>query len=180
MFDEIKFRELILYIADKCSDDRLWGATKLNKQLFFCDFLAYKHIGHSITGADYIALEYGPGPRLMLPIREQMVEHRDIELIRIGSQHRIVPLRQVNARLFSLEELRIIDDVIGQLRDSTADEVSDLSHHFLGWRAARAEAEMTGESVSIPYETVFVQTATPTKQEIEQVLASIGDYGWPE
>ena len=34
-----KFRELILYIAQESEGDPNFGATKLNKILFFCDFL---------------------------------------------------------------------------------------------------------------------------------------------
>ena len=180
MLDETKFRELILYIADKCSDDRLWGATKLNKQLFFCDFLAYKHLGHSITGADYIALEHGPGPRSMVPVRGQMKNDGEIRLVQNGLQQRIVPLRQANTELFSFEELQLVNKVVEEIKDSTADEVSDLSHAFLGWQAARAESIATGNSVSIPYETVFVQIPSPTEQEIAQVLASIDEHGWPK
>jgi len=36
--DERKFKELILYVADKCSDDPDFGAVKLNKILFYSDF----------------------------------------------------------------------------------------------------------------------------------------------
>ncbi|HZQ34888.1 MAG TPA: hypothetical protein VFD32_03070 [Dehalococcoidia bacterium] len=49
--DSRKLGELILYVAEKSSDDPRFGATKLNNILFFSDFLAFGQLGRSITGA---------------------------------------------------------------------------------------------------------------------------------
>ena len=35
-----KLKELVLVVAQLCADDRNFGAVKLNKLLFFADFLA--------------------------------------------------------------------------------------------------------------------------------------------
>ncbi|MDH5642316.1 MAG: Panacea domain-containing protein, partial [Nitrospira sp.] len=69
-----KFKELILYVASQCEQDTYWNSTKLNKILFYSDFLAYKVNGQSITGADYFALERGPAPKALVPIREGMIK----------------------------------------------------------------------------------------------------------
>jgi hypothetical protein len=37
IYDEAKFTELLLYVADRLRVDRAGGATKLNKVLFFAD-----------------------------------------------------------------------------------------------------------------------------------------------
>ena len=49
-FSRSRFRELILYCALKSETHRFFGATKLNKCLFYADFLAYRALGSSITG----------------------------------------------------------------------------------------------------------------------------------
>ena len=39
--------ELILYIAERCADDHTLGATKLNKILWFSDFLGVRTPGYT-------------------------------------------------------------------------------------------------------------------------------------
>src|SRR5690348_3295402 len=72
-FDRKKFKELILHVTSQCVKDRYWNATKLNKVLFYADFLAFRDHGEPITGAEYFALENGPAPKALLPIREEMI-----------------------------------------------------------------------------------------------------------
>src|SRR5437764_15373763 len=69
-----KLRQLILYIAELSEGDEPFGYTKLNKLLFYCDFLAYLNFGKSITGHEYQKLENGPAPRQMVPIVRDMEE----------------------------------------------------------------------------------------------------------
>ena len=42
-----KLKELILHIAKECCDDPTFGATKLNKILWWADFLFYRATGPS-------------------------------------------------------------------------------------------------------------------------------------
>ena len=44
--------------------------TKLNKLLFYVDFLFYKHNAVSFTGAAYRRLQYGPVPAEYSVLRE--------------------------------------------------------------------------------------------------------------
>jgi uncharacterized phage-associated protein len=178
-FNEEKFRELILYIASECSDDVFWGATKLNKQLFFCDFLAFQQLGQPITGAEYMALDYGPVPRRMLPTRAQMLLDGDIIIETRAFQKRIVALRTADLSQFSSEEIHLVKDVVEQLRESSADEVSELSHRFIGWKAAIAEGQAKGENIAIPYGTVFVSRPTLTEEENAETLEMARKHEWP-
>src|SRR6266498_2034018 len=67
---EERLREMILYICAKCADDPAFGATKLNKILWFSDFLAYFQRGVPITGVAYQRLSRGPAPKRLVPVRE--------------------------------------------------------------------------------------------------------------
>ena len=99
-FNEKKFRELILHIASKCEGGRYRNTTKLNEILFYSDFLAHKLLGEPITGAEYFALPYGPAPKRLLPIRKEM-EREEIAIQKLGSQHRVVALREPDYEEFS-------------------------------------------------------------------------------
>src|ERR1022692_2835161 len=71
-FDATKFRELMLYVAQRSATDPQFGKTKLNKILYFSDFLAYGLTGHAIAGATYQKLDKGPAPRQFLPVSREL------------------------------------------------------------------------------------------------------------
>jgi hypothetical protein len=178
-FDEKKFRELVVYVASKCEGDVYFGATKLNKILFYSDFLCFERFGKPITGADYLALERGPAPKQLVPEREFLELDGAIVLVKRQRQHRIVPLRDPDLSLFSGHEIAIVDEVIELLRNVNADQVSEFSHAFLGWKAARAEAEATGRQVTIPYGTAFVSNRRLDEFEEARILECAKEQGWP-
>src|SRR5438045_2644254 len=62
VFKERKFRELVLYLADKAvqDDEKTYDEVKLQKLLWIADSLAYVRLGASITGATYIRKARGP------------------------------------------------------------------------------------------------------------------------
>ncbi len=51
--DDIKLRELVLYLATLSEGDATFGKVKLNKLLFYADFNAYLKFGKPITGHEY-------------------------------------------------------------------------------------------------------------------------------
>lgn len=78
--DDKKLAEAILYISKKSEGDESFGATKLNKLLFYSDFMAFGKLGEPITGQDYQKLEHGPAPRHLLPIQNALVQERAIRV----------------------------------------------------------------------------------------------------
>ena len=58
-----KMKELILHVAIASDKDERFGAVKLNKILFYGDFLSYFRRGRSITNHEYFAIREGPAPR---------------------------------------------------------------------------------------------------------------------
>lgn len=163
-FNQQKFRELVLHIAKKSVDDPWFGAVKLNKILYYADFIAYRKLGHSITGATYRKLNEGPAPREMLAIRKLMLDVNEIEIEHrqyfSGIQQRIIPLRDPNKKILSLEERSIVNETISELWSMNARQVSDYSHMEIGWKAARSGEE-------IPYETAWL-SSEPIPQDAEE------------
>jgi uncharacterized phage-associated protein len=58
---EEKYSNAILYFLKYCNNDYL-GATKLNKLLYYLDFISYRDKSKSVTGDLYIHKDYGPVP----------------------------------------------------------------------------------------------------------------------
>jgi len=153
-----KLRELILYIAKKSEPDPNFGATKLNKILFYSDFLAYRALGRSITGQKYQKLEFGPAPKGIVPVLREMEREKlcaQAERKHHGlKQRRVVALREADLQAFSAEEIDLVRDVLADLGPLTGSEVSDLSHQFVGWQVAELGEE-------IPYGTALIDPRRP-------------------
>lgn len=165
-YNESKFIELVLYVADRLRGDQAGGATKLNKVLYFADFAHVRRVGRPITGAEYQKLDRGPAPRRLVPVRRRLVERGEAEVVRedfLGyEQHRLVPLRPPDLSVFDDDELATIDKVLADLESLTAKQVSDLSHEEPGW-------QLSSDGQIIPYETALIakrQVGTPTSRRL--------------
>lgn len=158
-YNASKFRELLIYIANKSAEDVTFGATKLNKILYFCDFLAYTQLGAPITGAEYQKLDNGPAPRQLLREVEMLTQTGEAVVVPATHygfrQKRLIALRDPNLSLFSPNEIALIDWIIEQFKDHNAKEISELSHEqSFGWQAVDY-----GET--IPYYTAVISTNPP-------------------
>ncbi|MCX6557705.1 MAG: DUF4065 domain-containing protein [Candidatus Aminicenantes bacterium] len=160
-----KFKELILYISKQCERDDKFGATKLNKLLFYCDFEAYRQWGKSITGKEYQKLAEGPAPRCMLPVRDEMINiDKSLSISPTPfhnlKQDRFIPLREPNTKLFKKEEIELINEIIEKYRDFNGREISFESHKFIGYRIMEFNE-------TIPYSLALIGNRPPTEKEIE-------------
>jgi hypothetical protein len=170
-YDEQKFTEMLLYVADRLQRDRSGGATKLNKVIFFADFAHVRRTGSPISGADYQKLPWGPAPRRLVPVRDRLIGAGDAHLEHaefLGrTLQRLVPDRPADVSVFSKAEMATIDQVLDDLDGLTAVQVSDLSHEEPGWR-------LVAEGDTIPYEAALVgaaQVSTPTAHRLQREVA---------
>ncbi|MCK4224543.1 MAG: SocA family protein [candidate division Zixibacteria bacterium] len=175
--EHILLKELILYIANRLTLHPKFGATKLNKILFYSDFIAYAELGDSITGERYWRLPKGPAPRFLVQVRKQMLKADEIVCYSVntlsGRQDRIAPKRPADLKKFIPEQISIVERVIEELKDKDAFEVSRLSHKFIGWKIVK-------ERQDIPYETVFLRDPkdiTVTEKDREIALKLAEKYG---
>jgi hypothetical protein len=174
-FQANKFKELILYIAQKCIDDPTFGATKLNKILYFADFYAYGDTGVPITGATYFKLPRGPAPRQLVPMREELKQSGDICVTNVQyhryPQERIVITREANLDLFAAQEIALVDDIIQKLWGINAANISDYTHRLAGWRIAEDNSE-------IPYESVFISDEGLTENDSDRAKELVHSFDW--
>lgn len=171
-FDRQKFKELVLYMAEKSEIDPNFGATKLNKLLFYADFLSYQNTGRPITGCRYQKLQFGPAPRALLPvIKELEQEGRCVSTVRqrmSRRQRRLVATEPADLGLFTADEIALVDEVLEYFWSHNAVDLSDGSHTFIGWKLAEI-----GED--IPYETALVGNPRPlTEAEIDYGRSLVG------
>jgi hypothetical protein len=173
---DVKLREEILYVSEKCANDPGFGSTKLNKILNKADMRAYALYGAPISGVEYMALDNGPAPRRLVPIRTSMLEaHEIVEQERpVGGyiQRRIVPLRAPDFSRLSAQDIAIIDAVIEEMWEKGGARVSDESHGR-SWRIAHKAG------VAIPYAAAFLcddEVARAADNARARELAE--EFGW--
>lgn len=182
-----KLKELIVYISSKCGDDIKFGKTKLNKILFWSDFLYYFKRRKAITGHNYVKLPYGPIPNDIETLLKEMEANKDIGLAILNAgpykQTKLVALREPNLGLFDADMIAhvdsIIEDVCGE-KSYSATQLSDGTHQTMGWI-------VTDTADTIPYQTIFVkhkryQKANVWNKKRAKEIASLlqGQYGFPQ
>ncbi len=163
-YDQARFENLVLYIAERSRDDLGYGKVKLNKLLFRADFEAYRLLGASITGEEYKRQEYGPVAAHLPSLLRRFEESGalTVEEIPAGEYVRLVPVvgegHQANPAVFSDEERQIIDRALHELQTHGGRSVSKWSHEeSVGWR-------LTPMDRVIAYETsVIASEPAPEK-----------------
>lgn len=170
-----RLRELILYVAERSKDDDDFGATKLNKLLFYADFISFAKYGRPLTNTQYQKRPYGPVPTSIESLRDEMEAANDVAVIHKGLapyiQQRVFPLRE--ARLdehFTPSQIALVDEVIQTLRNLNAREVSDMSHDF-AW-------QVTGDYDLIPYDAVFIYDRELSEREVARAHELAAKHGW--
>jgi len=160
-YDEEKFKELIVYIAAKSDDDAYFGDVKLNKLLFYSDFLAYAYFGKPITGAEYQKQTHGPIATRLLPVRRQLIEAGDVDIVqrnRFYRQRVTVNRREPNTRLFDTDQIDLVDELLRVFENADASTLSSFTHeNEVGW-------QLMALGEQIPYETVFLLPPDQTPQ----------------
>lgn len=166
-----KFHELMLYVAQRSEKDDNFGAVKLNKILFYSDFLAYVKLGKSITGENYRRLPKGPAPVRLVKEREVLVKTKRAArkyVDRHGrTQDRLLALCEPDMSDFSGEEVAVVAQVLDSCSKFNGEDISDLSHNFHGWLEAK-------DGEVIPYETALVSSRKATEEEKQSVNLKLG------
>jgi hypothetical protein len=173
-----KLSELVLYVAARSEHVRHFGLTKLHKILFFSDFRCYRDSQKTITGATYVKAKYGPVAKELDGIIDELQERGEALVVRRVlpvsryEQKRLVPLRRPELGQFSGFEIAVVETVMDELRDLTAEDVSKLSHEFVGWKLAEMGEIIPPDSAFSPDpddpQPVSRELAERVRQELEK------------
>lgn len=147
-----KYKNVLLYILERCAGKPNVGETVLYKLLYFSDFNYYELYEEHLTGALYRKLPFGPVPQKIDSIINQMIEKGQLQRVKTEyhgySQIRHLPLEKADLTQLKASEKEVIDKVLEQMSDWSAAMISDYSHKDLPW-------EVTDEGKDISYELAF-------------------------
>jgi hypothetical protein len=129
-----------------------------------------------MTGAIYRHLKQGPAPRHLEEVRDRLASSGAIKVqernLKNGRrQVRTTACRSFIRSKFSDEEIALVDELIRLHWEHTADEISDASHNYVGWK-------ITKEGETIPYESIFLSDGPLTTEEIYRGQGLAHEYGW--
>lgn len=151
-----KFKNVLLYILERCAGKPNVGETVLYKLLYFADFNYYELYEEHLTGAKYRKLPYGPVPQKLDNIINQMIDNNQLQRVKTEyhgyPQTRYLPLIKANLTELKASEKEIIDRVIEQMSDWSASAITDYSHKDMPWLASK-------EGEEINYELTFYRDA---------------------
>ena len=132
-----KFTEMVVFFSEKIEPYK----TKMNKLLFYADFLMFKQSCFSISGVRYKAIEMGPVPSNFQSIFEYMANNNEIDICTtefpngyVGEQFKARHDRGFNAALFSATELETLEKVANAFKSTSTNDIVEISHLEQAWK----------------------------------------------
>ncbi len=123
-----KFAHMVLYFLSNAQ-----FKVRLNKLLFYADFLHFKNFGRAISGAKYAALPMGPVPDNYAPIFGLIERSGYILTELIDEYEGFVAKEKFNKELFSGNELETLRNVLDAFQYKKTNEIVHLSHQEKAW-----------------------------------------------
>jgi Protein of unknown function (DUF4065) len=174
-FQERKLGELIVLISELSHEDPSYGDVKLNKLLFFSDFLAFSNLGEPITGVPYFKLQHGPAPRRLLPVRAELMRRGAVRCEKRGVayvRNVTIPQRPADRSVFLPQEIALVREVVDLFEHADATTISDISHRVsAGWN-------LVGLREVIPYESALIATDPPSDAALSFGRELAAHHGW--
>lgn len=131
-----KLVEMVVYFTENVTVT----PTKMNKLLFYSDFLHYKLTGVSISGTRYFAHTHGPVPKKFRTLFDYLSDQQIVDLISVqypsglvGEEFIKIPSKTFNSTLFDKVEIDILDEIILKFKKYNAKEIRELSHEEKAW-----------------------------------------------
>ena len=126
-----RLKNLMLYLLENLHD--VWF-TKMNKLLFYVDFLSYRENGMAISGLSYKAIDFGPVPVRWDVIYSEFDEiHQELRSVGdfVGSV--LTSTDKADLSLFTESEIKVMDYVLAKFNNTSSRDLSQLSHKESAW-----------------------------------------------
>lgn len=107
--------------------------TKLNKEMFYADFLHYKFYGLSISGLEYQAIQYGPVPVHYDTIYDNIEGVKKDIVIVHDMESACLNCSSWDDSVFSKQEQDTLNAVLAKIKPMHTQEVIDQSHKEEAW-----------------------------------------------
>ena len=126
-----RLKNIMLYILNRC--DEVW-CTKMNKLLFYTDFMSYRERGMAMSGLSYRAIDFGPVPERWNRVYSEFPEVRQ-ELRQVGDfvGSVLIASAEPDYTMFTDAELKVLDSICTHFSKMSSREISRISHDEDAW-----------------------------------------------
>ena len=128
-----KLKNILLYFIEKSGGVFF---TKMNKLLFYADFVAYRQTGKGITGLAYKAIQHGP-----VPVRWDRIysfyDEINQEIVQFSdgwAGTKLVSKLSPDMTEFDEDELKVLEFVCERFKSETPTQISETSHQEEVWK----------------------------------------------
>ena len=128
-----RLKNILLFFIEKSNGVFF---TKMNKLLFYTDFMAYRVTGMSVSGLAYKAIAHGP-----VPVRWDRIysfyDEIDQEIVQFPDGRegtKLVSKLSPDMAEFSDDELKILEYVSQRFKNETPTQISERSHEEEAWK----------------------------------------------
>lgn len=133
LFDMERLKNMVLYLAE----DGV-GKTKLNKLLWYADFLAYRRLTCSLSGLAYQRYTHGPMPFHANSMLDALSDENVIELEETAFPNgtegtRIRPVKAADLSVFTDREVDVLRLVRDYFHSYNSGAISEYSHKEKAW-----------------------------------------------
>jgi len=131
-----KYENAILYFIKYCNNQYL-GATKLNKLLYYLDFLSYRDTEKSVTGDLYIHKQYGPVPSKVDDILTDLHKNKMVGIDKIvykdGEMFKYKSMKAPDLSVFTAVEKKLLENICKEFCLWSKDKIVNQTHLEAPW-----------------------------------------------
>ena len=136
VLNKSKYKNAILYFIKYCNNQYL-GDTKLNKLLYYLDFINYRDKKKSVTGDFYTHNHYGPTPANIGSILSEMRGNGEIEAteeaFRDSHATSFTIKKNPEEGVFTGREKELLKSICGEFLDWSTDKIVEQTHLEAPW-----------------------------------------------
>jgi len=143
-----KLRNTVLFLIRECGETYI---TKMNKLLFYADFMSYRKYGLGMTGLTYKAIQHGPVPTRWDRVYSLIegLENEERMLPAGGCGYVLKAEEPIDTKYLGGNDIAVLNDVIDKFGAMSASEISSVSHEETAWIKYRLS------DLLIPYSEAF-------------------------
>lgn len=170
-----KIVETILHLTHRVENLTRYKCAKL---VYLADKEHLNRYNRPITFDTYVALESGPVPSVTYDLTkgETKAKKYSSKIVKLPfsvkkcrSDHKISnPTRQINRKIFSISDIRVLDEIIDEFAGKNCSELRELTHRHDAWKNAWKNKKTSAKSGNILFEDMIEDSAN--KEDLVEML----------
>ena len=132
-----EYKNAILYFFKYCNNQYL-GLTKLNKLLYYLDFISYRDRKESITGDIYLHKQFGPIPEnidsVLVELKQEgLIDIKQIAFEETKYKNEFKLLEEPSVNIFDDYEKELLKNICDEFAMWSTDKIVDQTHLEAPW-----------------------------------------------